>query len=121
MGLSLVSMKRPDSLSAFTTATLAWKRFIPYKTDRTRQSIFDQRVDKYIDLKFLASVLVESPVVIHDIDKLQIVAYADFIIIGVVCWGNLNSTCSELHVDDDIIRDNGDTTVNERVKSKFAM
>lgn len=38
MGLSLVSLKRPLSLRACSTALLAWKRFIPYREQRQKKS-----------------------------------------------------------------------------------
>lgn len=48
-------------------------------------------------------------------------ARADFVIVRVMCRRDLNGPSTELHVDDDVVCDNGDAAVKERVFRKLAV
>ncbi len=51
------------------------------------------------DLESLSRVLVQSTVIVHDVNKLEIVPRSTSIIIRVVCWGYFDSTGPKRHVD----------------------
>ena len=120
IGLSFVSMYNPASFSACTTATLAWNRFIPFSRHYINK-IHRYPWNKDTHLEFRPSIRIKCSIVIHNIDELQLMAHADFIIVRIVCRCDLHSTSSELHVDGLAIRDNGHESVDERVASKFAV
>ena len=115
MGLSLVSTKRPASLSAVTTATLAWKRFIPYNGFKVRP--WDK--SRKTDLELLSSTGIQGSVIVEDVDERKIMTDSNLIIVSVVCGGNLDSSGAELHVNDDRVRDYWNSAVNEWVDGKF--
>ena len=115
MALSLVSMYRPGSFSASTTAVRAWKRFMPYKqTIRQAIRFFSLRLTE-THLIGLPSVLIERAIVVQDIDERKFMPDTNFVIVGIVCWGNLDGSCSEFHIDGNRVGDNGDATVKERM------
>lgn len=68
-----------------------------------------------------SSVLVVCPIIVHQIDELQLIPRSTFEIIGVVCGSNLDSTSAELHVDGDGVGDDRYPPVNKRMDGKFSM
>ena len=72
-------------------------------------------------LEFLAGVGIESTIVIEDVDKLEVVSLADFVIVGIVRGSDLDGTSSELHVNDDRVLNNGDAPVDEGMDGELAM
>lgn len=118
IGLSVVSTYKPASFKAVTTATLAWKRFIPFIT--TLAISYDSSV-QLAYLESWSSVLVESTIIIQDVDDGELVSDADFVIVEVVSGSNLHGTGTEFHVDDYVVSDDRDFAVNERVFRKFPM
>jgi len=46
---------------------------------------------------------------------------SNFIIVSIVRRGNLDSSSAELHVDDNGVRDDWDSTINERMGGKFSV
>jgi hypothetical protein len=79
------------------------------------------RVESLHALEKLSSILIEGTVVVHDVDKLEIVSLSDFIIIRIVCRGDLHSSGSEFHVDDDRICHDWDSAVDEWMNGIFPM
>ena len=80
------------------------------------------RPDNYpTSLELGARIIVQRTVVIQNIDKLEIMPYANFIIIGIVCRRDLDGTSSKRHVDDNRIGNDWDTSIKERMDCKFAM
>lgn len=45
----------------------------------------------------------------------------NFVIVGIVCRRNLDSTSSELHVDNDRIGNDGNPSIKERVDYEFSV
>ena len=62
-----------------------------------------------------SSVSVERAVVVEDVDELELVAHADLVVIWIVRGRDLHRAGSECHVHNDVVRDNGDAAVQERV------
>ena len=73
------------------------------------------------DLEFLSSIRIKSPVVVEDIDKWKVVTDSNLVVISIMGGGNLHSSGTELHVDDDRVRDDWDSAINERVGSEFSV
>ena len=117
MGLSLVSTKRPASLRAATTATLAWNRFIPYS------GVKGCSCDEYrtTNLEFLSSVGIESSVIVEDVDERKVMADSNLIIVSIMRRGDLDSASAEIHVNDNGVHDDWDSAINERVDGKFSV
>ncbi|RUS17878.1 hypothetical protein BC937DRAFT_89386 [Endogone sp. FLAS-F59071] len=78
------------------------------------------RVESAIPLKW-ARVLVENAVVIEDIDKLEVVALADLVVIKVMRRGDLDGARAKGRVDENIVNNDGDTAVDEGMDDKLAM
>src|SRR5690606_19726289 len=72
-------------------------------------------------LEQFASIGVESSIVVQDVDKLEIVSLTSFVIVGVVCRGDLDSTSTEFHVDDDGVCDDRDASIDKRMDNVFSM
>lgn len=66
-------------------------------------------------LELLSGVLIVSSIVVHQIDKLEVVSLPAFVIVRVVSRGDLDGTSSEGHVDGDTIGNDGEPTVDERM------
>lgn len=67
---------------------LMWNRFIPCK------SALAANTDHYTHL-VLSGVLVVSTVIIHQIDKLEVVSLTTLEIVRIVRWRDLDSTSTE--------------------------
>jgi len=73
------------------------------------------------NLESLPGVGIEGSVVVEDVDEREVVADSNLIIVSIVRRGNLDSSSTELHVDDDGVRDYWDSAVNERMDGKFSV
>jgi hypothetical protein len=50
------------------------------------------------------------------------VPHANLIVVGIVSWCNLYSTCTKFHINHDGIRDNGNATIwNEWMSCEFSV
>lgn len=120
MGLSFVSMYRPNSFSLFTTSTLAWKRFIPCSAvDSGQGNSGYPRRGTHLEMR--SSVCIEGAVVVQNVDEIKLVSYSNIIIIWIVGGGDLHSTRPEGHINDDVVRHYWNTAVYEGMDSKLAM
>lgn len=72
-------------------------------------------------LELLARILVERAVVVQDVYELELVPHPDLVIVRVVRGRDLHRTRPELHVDDDVVRDDRDEAVDERMFRKLAV
>ena len=45
------------------------------------------------------NLIVDCAVVVEDVDSFEAILLAEHIIINIVCWGNLQGTCSELDIN----------------------
>ena len=117
IGLSSVPTKRPASLRAATTATLAWNRFLPYGWCQTSPVLKPCTTN----LESFSSVGIEGSVVVEDVDERKAMTDPNLIIVSIVCRGNLDSSSTELHVDDDGVRDDWNSAINERMDGKFSV
>lgn len=81
----------------------------------------DTSVEPLHSLELLTRVVVERAVVVQNVDELKFVAHADFVIVRVVCRRDLHGAGTERHIDNDVIRDDGNAAVKERVLRKLAM
>jgi hypothetical protein len=66
-------------------------------------------------------VLVVGSVVVHKVDEFEVISLTTLEIVGVMGWGNLDSTSTKRHVDSDRIGDDGDSSAVERVNDEFAV
>ena len=113
----MVSTKRPASLRAATTATLAWNRFIP--CGGVEVCLCDKSCAT--DLEFFPSIGVKGSVVVEDVDEWKAMTNSDLIIISVMGGSNLHSSGTELHVDDNGVRDDWDSAIDERMDGEFSV
>jgi hypothetical protein len=65
--------------------------------------------------------MIVSPIIVHEVDKLEVVPHPALVIVLVMCWRNLHSTSTEGHVDGDGVGDDGNAAVDERVDGELAM
>jgi len=72
-------------------------------------------------LESVSGILVKRPVVIQDIYKRKFMPYTNFVVVGIVSGCDLNGSRSELHIDDDRIRNDWQAAVDERMGGKFTM
>ena len=70
----------------------------------------------YIEL--VSSISVQRPIIVENADELEIMALANFVIIGIMSWRDLHCTRSEFLVDHSIRHDR-QPPVNKRVLCKF--
>jgi len=71
MGLSFISRYNPASFKAWTTATLAWNRFIPYQTERAQKKILCRKPRaRKTYLEPLARMMIERPIIVEYVDKI---------------------------------------------------
>lgn len=73
------------------------------------------------DLEFIPGIGIEGPVVVENVNEWKVMTGSNFIIISVVCGGNLYSSCAEFHVDDNRVGDDREPAINERVDSEFSV
>ena len=73
------------------------------------------------DLESLPSVGIEGSVVVEDVDEREVVTDSNLIIVSIMRRGNLDSSSTELHVDDNGVRDDWDSAINERMDGEFSM
>jgi hypothetical protein len=71
-------------------------------------------------LEHLPSSIRNITVVVQNVYEQKVVTTSNFIVIGIVGWGNPNGTTSNLHIDS-VIGDNWDSTIGKRVGNEFAM
>jgi hypothetical protein len=67
------------------------------------------------------AVVVQSAVVVQNVDELEAVAFSDFVIIEVVGGGHLDSSGTESHVDNNIVQNNWDPASREGVNDELAV
>ena len=67
------------------------------------------------------SSVVEGAVVVQDVDKLEVVALADFVIVQIVGRRDLDSTGTELHIDGDLVGNDRNATIHEGMDSILAV
>ena len=72
-------------------------------------------------LELLARVLVEGTVVVEDVDESEVMPCTDGVVVGVVRGGDLHGTGTELHIDGDVVGDDGNESVEERMFREFAV
>ena len=72
-------------------------------------------------LELRAGVVVERAIVVEDVDELELVPHADFVVVRVVCGSDLHGTRTKGHVDGDVICHDGDAPVKEGVLREFAV
>lgn len=94
-----------------------WNRFIPYFPYQYTQQI---TITLAADL-VRPCILVVGTVIVHQADEFKVVPHTALKVIRVVSRGDLDSTCTELHVDSNGICDDGNLSAVERVNSKLAM
>ena len=73
----------------------------------------------YLELR--SGIVVERAIVVQDVDKLEIMPDTDFVIVGVVRGSDLDSTSTKRHVDDDVVRYDGDLAIDEGVLDELAV
>lgn len=73
------------------------------------------------NLEFLPSIGIKGPVVVKDVDERKVMADSNLVIVSIMSRSNLNSSGTELHVDNDRVGDNRESAINERVDSKFSV
>lgn len=78
-------------------------------------------VEAFHALELGSSVGVERAVVIKNIDKFELVAHADFVVVGIVSRCHFDGTGTESHINCNRVSDDRDATIQERVKSKLAV
>lgn len=69
----------------------------------------------------LASVLIICSIVVHEVDEFEVVSLTTLEIIRVMRRSDLDSSCTELHIDSDTISDDRDSTSVEWVDDVFAV
>ena len=73
-------------------------------------------------LEPFAHILVQSTVIIQNVNELEVVPLSNGIIIRIVRWRDFDRTGSELHVDDDIITNNWHLPIrDERMFDEFSV
>jgi len=73
------------------------------------------------NLESLPSVGIEGPVVVENVDEREVVTDSNLIIVSIMRRGNLDGSSTELHVDDNRVRDDWDSAINERMGGKFSV
>lgn len=73
------------------------------------------------NLESLPSIGIKGSIVIENVDEGKVMTDSNFIIVSVMRRSNLNSSCTEFHVDDDRVRDNRESAIYERVDSEFSV
>jgi hypothetical protein len=76
---------------------------------------------KTTDLKFLTCIFIERPIIVQNVDKLQLVPHADIIIVRIMSRGDFNSASSKGHVHRDRVRYDGKAALEEWVHGECAM
>ena len=77
---------------------------------------------KQTNLELRPSIRIQRPIIIQNIDELQIMPLADLVIVLIVCGGDLDRTGTELHIDDDGVGDDGEAAVgDEGVLEEFTV
>lgn len=73
------------------------------------------------NLEFISSVGIESSVVVEDVDEREVMTDSNLVVVSVMCRGNLDSSGTKLHVNNDRVRDDWDSAMNERVDGVFSV
>ena len=73
------------------------------------------------NLETLPGAGIEGSVVVEDVDEREVMTDSNLIIISIMCRGNLDSSSTELHVDNNGVRDDWDSAVDERMNGKFSV
>ena len=68
-----------------------------------------------------SGILVIRTVIIHQIDKLEVVSLTTFEIVGIVGWSDFDGSGTEFHIDSNGIGNNGDSTAVEWVNDEFTV
>lgn len=74
-----------------------------------------------IYLELFTDALIEGPIIVEDVDEFQFMSHANFIIVWIVCRGDFYCSSPKLHIDDDIIRNNWNPALDERMFGKLSM
>lgn len=72
-------------------------------------------------LVLIPSIPIECPVIIQNIDEVQLMPHSNFVIVYVVGGRNFHCSCPKVHVDCDGVRHDWEAAVDEWVEDKFAM
>jgi hypothetical protein len=80
----------------------------------------DPSMEPLHSLEHISDILIKRPVIVHDIDKFQIVSFSDLVIVRIVRRCNLDGTGTEFHIDH-FVADNGKPADGEGVDGVFAM
>jgi len=72
-------------------------------------------------LELLSSIGIESSIIVEDIDKLQFVSHANFIIVRIMRWCNLHSTSPKCHINHNRISDYRKAPINKRMDRELPM
>lgn len=73
------------------------------------------------DLEFFPSIRVKGSVVVEDVDERKVMTDSNLIIISVMGRSNLHSSGTEFHVNDNGVRDDWDSAVDERMDGEFSV
>lgn len=72
-------------------------------------------------LECRSGVGIESSIVVQNVNELQFVAYSDLVIVRIVGGSDFDGSGSKLHIDNNIIGNNGNSPVDEWMLGKLAM
>jgi hypothetical protein len=73
------------------------------------------------NLEFLPSVGIQGPIVVENVKEGKIMTDSNFVVVSIMCRSNLDSSRTELHVDDYRVRDNRESAIDKWVDGKFTM
>jgi hypothetical protein len=72
-------------------------------------------------LEMRAGVCIKSAVIVQNVYEVKLMSHSNIIIIGIVGRSDLHGTSSEGHINDNVVRHYGNTTVYEGMDSKLAV
>jgi len=73
------------------------------------------------DLEFFPSIEIKGSIVVEDVDEWKAITNSNLIIISVMGGSNLHSSGTELHVDDNGVRDDWESAIDERMDGEFSV
>jgi hypothetical protein len=73
------------------------------------------------NLEFLPSIGIKGSVVVEDVDERKVMTDSNLIIVSVMGRSNLHGSGTELHVDDNRVRDDWDSAIDERMDGEFSV
>jgi hypothetical protein len=120
IGLSFVSTYKPASFKAWTTATLAWNRFMPYPQSCLRKRL-PGTLMKGTHLEPLTRMMIQGSIVVEDVDKVELVPHAYVIIVRIVRRSDFHSSCPKRHIDHDGVGNDWHAAIKERMLGEFSV